>query len=449
MPAIPFSLPNNYQALTGASFGATDLVDALKRGFEAGNKPSKLSQDLLAATLANKINAVKAQYAPEEEQSYIENLRAQTASNKFKSQYPLLGLTGPASQIGALLYLKEHPELGGSNQNGNDSLNNPAFVNQGNQENQVGQGNQGRQEQNLNPYDLLRQSIYASMQPKNKVFAPSNTIKNLDALRDAKAGFMPNTNRTQKFNDKQEQEDYVAALSEKVTGLKSGEHYVYDPETHDKIGVERPTTKEEQRTIEGRSIFNYVMPHIRAAEEFSGKGSIIRFDRYAAKYGVDPEATQKIDDLLLALRLLSAGVVNESATLNAGKQLAVFKSLKDSLLSMDIPERIKNAELGLRVPNTAFIKASLRAQQILTDVTENAAKSVPATTTHYFHPEKYLKGKKSEYEPDSNVKAVKAGPSNASNTAPINSVGLYRNGKLYYIPSDKVDAALAKGFTYE
>ena len=79
MPAIPFSLPNNYQALTGASFGATDLVDALRRGFEAGNKPSKLSQDLLAATLANKINAVKAQYAPEEEQSYIENLRAQTA----------------------------------------------------------------------------------------------------------------------------------------------------------------------------------------------------------------------------------------------------------------------------------------------------------------------------------------------------------------------------------
>lgn len=33
--------------------------------------------------------------------------------------------------------------------------------------------------------------------------------------------------------------------------------------------------------------------------------------------------------------------------------------------------------------------------------------------------------------------------------APEGAIGLYRNGELYYIPQDKVEAALSQGFTYE
>ena len=33
--------------------------------------------------------------------------------------------------------------------------------------------------------------------------------------------------------------------------------------------------------------------------------------------------------------------------------------------------------------------------------------------------------------------------------APVGAVGLYRNGKLYYIPQNAVEEALNEGFTYE
>ena len=137
-------------------------------------------------------------------------------------------------------------------------------------------------------------------------------------------------------------EELASHYREKLGGLKQGEHYLYDEDTHEKIGINRPLTPKESETEKGREFFNEVFPVINnGVKDFVGKDSIKNFERYSREYGMNPTAaTKKIDDLLLADRLISAGVVNEAVTLGArrGKQICLIEDLQNhslNLMSMD------------------------------------------------------------------------------------------------------------------
>lgn len=406
IPGVPFKL-------TPQDMGGFDLAGSLRSGmqtYEQGVKsayaPKNASEALLAQQLNNKINQAKAQYAMQNEAANLAHTQAGTGligeqtrglgienqympeklkmalqQERFKLDNPLLNMTGSAGQVGSLLYLQQHPELMGSGGQDSGQLNQgQSFISPINKNN------------DMNPTELLRQAIQASLQPKSKQYAPSNTIKDLDALRDVESGFVPGTNRSQQFGNKREQEYYINALREKTQGLKSGEHYLYDPDSKDKIGIERPLSAEERKVETGRAFFNEVVPIIRkGSAEFSGKDSIKKLDYYASHYNDDPIAKQKIDDLILSDMALTSGVINEAATLGGGRTNQTFNQLKKGLSTSDIPEKLKKYELGFKIPAEAFKNASIKFQDLINRATERSATGVPATKVNYFHPEKYLK----------------------------------------------------------
>jgi len=327
-------------------------------------------------------------------------LREELAAAQMKNANPLLGMTGHAGQIGALMYLQQHPELmqqqqmqqqaqmGQQGQQGqpnpNESQIPSAFGNQ---------SQQGQQQRQLSPREMLHDSIMRDLQGKNKEFAPSNIRKLQDELRDIESGYYPGTNRQERIETKQQVEDLASPYREKLGGLKQGEHYLYDENTHEKIGINRPLTPKEQETEKGREFFNEVFPVINnGVKDFIGKDSIKNFEKYSREYGKNPKATEKIDNLLLANRLISAGVVNEAATLGAGKTNMSYRRLAESFPKSDIPSLIERFGKELRLPSEAFYKAGQRQSMIINQATQSAATKVPVNKNIYYHPEKHLKG---------------------------------------------------------
>jgi len=240
---------------------------------------------------------------------------------------------------------------------------------------------------------MLHDSIMRDLQGKNKEFAPSNIRKLQDELRDIESGYYPGTNRQERIETKQQVEDLASPYREKLGGLKQGEHYLYDENTHEKIGINRPLTPKEQETEKGREFFNEVFPVINnGVKDFIGKDSIKNFEKYSREYGKNPKATEKIDNLLLANRLISAGVVNEAATLGAGKTNMSYRRLAESFPKSDIPSLIERFGKELRLPSEAFYKAGQRQSMIINQATQSAATKVPVNKNIYYHPEKHLKG---------------------------------------------------------
>jgi hypothetical protein len=327
-----------------------------------------------------------------------QTLQSQLDASQFKANNPLLGMTGGAGQIGALLYLKQHPELMGEQQQGGfgqPNANDLASLAQSQGQSympSIGQQQQPQMggQQMPNAQDLLRQSIMASLKPKQKQFAPSNILKLQNELKDIESGVYPGTD--EKIPSKQMQEELAAPYREHLGGLEKGAHYIYDPETHEKIGQERPYTEKERETEKGRALFNEVFPDINNAfKDFIGKDSVKNFFKYANEYGRNPEATRKIDDLLLGQELITAAVVNEAATLGAGKTNQTYKNLAKSFPGSDIPNLIERYGKEFKLPSEAFVKAGVRFQNKINQASERASNSIPALKKVYFHPEKYLK----------------------------------------------------------
>jgi hypothetical protein len=92
-----------------------------------------------------------------------EKLKAELAAQQMRSQNPLLGMTGHAGQIGALMYLQQHPELMQQQQTGHQGQPNP-------NESQIPSafGNQPQQQpqQQMSPMEMLKQSILKEIQGK-------------------------------------------------------------------------------------------------------------------------------------------------------------------------------------------------------------------------------------------------------------------------------------------
>ncbi len=107
-------------------------------------------------------------------------LRAELEAQQMKTQNPLLGMTGHAGQIGALMYLQQHPELMQQQQmqqqmgqqgqpNPNESQIPSAFGNQ----------QEPPQQRQLNPMQLLHQSIMEDLLRKTAAkVTPLETAQN-------------------------------------------------------------------------------------------------------------------------------------------------------------------------------------------------------------------------------------------------------------------------------
>lgn len=338
-----------------------------------------------------------------------EKLANENAASAFKRDNPLLNSTGTAGQLGALLYLQAHPEL--LKRNNPEQQTNNIPTEQGFNQGQsyfpsagFGQSNEGGVNQGIqgiDPQQLLLQSIQKSINPTKKSYAPTNLGKELSEKADVDSGYYPGTDRTQKFETPEIQRTYQERYLEKGGNLGKGEHFIYDPDTKEKIGIERPYKESERKEEEGRAFFNTVFPIIsKGAAEFQGKGSIDRYNKYTKLYGRDPVATQKIDDLLLNEKLLSSGVVKEQATLGAGRTNQSYNRLVEGFSKADIPKLIRQWKEGFVLPGSAFLKSALRAQEVINQATKAASTSVPALKKTYFNPSKHKESNNSENKND-------------------------------------------------
>lgn len=392
-----------YNDLIGQFLGGYNQTKYGQPGLEEALKKAQLANQYYGPNIESQMALRKAQgghlgalttgqnisnrFAPE-------RLQAEQRKREFELANPFFGQTGTSGDLGRLFYLQEmikkNPELAkqlNTSQGQNMSQEGQSYIPSiGN--NQMPQS----QEQGNNfDYNKLIQNAFSKVaQGKNQQFAPSNLGKLQLERAKAESGINPFTN--QKFESEQEKEEFLAPYTEKLSGLKQGEHYLYDPETKEKIGIQRPYTPKEREVETGRAFFNEVFPTINNGfKDFIGKNSINNFRKYADNYGKDPTATRKIDDLLLAQKLISAGVVNEAATLGAGKTNMTYRNLTKSFPNSDIPNLIQSYENGLKLPSTAFAKAGVRFQDAINNASQTSVNKVPALKTLHFHPEKYLK----------------------------------------------------------
>ena len=394
--------------------GYTDMTKAqfLKPGLEEELKKAKLYNQYYAPNIESQIGLrgaqaghlgsltagqnISNQFAPQ-------RLRSEQQKREFELNNPFFGQTGTSGDLGRLLYLQEmikkNPELasqlgGSQGQEQNAPQQGQSFVPPINaQQMPTGQN----QSSNVDYNKLIQDAFTKVAQGKSQQFAPSNIGKLQQEYAKAKSGINPFTN--QKFESDQEKEEFMAPYSEKLGGLKQNEHYLYDPETHEKIGIQRPFTPKEREVETGRAFFNEVFPSINNGfKDFIGKDSVKHFIHYADNYGKDPVATRKIDDLLLAQKLTSAGVVNEAATLGAGKTNMTYRNLMKSFPGSDIPNMIERYGKELKLPTEAFLKAGVRFQNMLNNATEKSSNSVPAMKILHYHPEKYLKSDEEKKE---------------------------------------------------
>lgn len=181
------------------------------------------------------------------------------------------------------------------------------------------------------------------------------------------------------YDLKEQRKEALARKAEQaIGGLKTGDKWMKDEEGNI-IGIESQPTKEEKNKLEGRAFFNEVYPVLSAGlNKYAGKGSITQFASDANSYNVDPAATQRIDDYLLGQKLVSSAYIKEAATLAAGKQKEVYRGLKNSIDSSDIPQTQSRLTKEYLLPQGAFAKADTRFNEILNQATESAEKSVPA-----------------------------------------------------------------------
>jgi hypothetical protein len=213
-----------------------------------------------------------------------------------------------------------------------------------------------------------------------------------------------------------------------IEGLKKGERWMYDPESGNKIGKEVPLTSKERDEHRGRAKFDYIYPHIyKGAAPLSGQESYSKLINASRNYETDPQSQQLIDDFLLSQKLLTAGVVNEAATLGAGKQKATYQQLRESLQASDIPKRLTALVKQFGLPASAAEKASKRFQDIIDKSTEYGNQKVPAYQKLYFNAE----GQSSPQTPQMQGHVNMIDP---------------KSGKIYPVPQSQVDEGTKRGW---
>lgn len=263
------------------------------------------------------------------------------------------------------------------------------------------------------PYQGAARDAYDLDRLKNEVGEDSEVYKN------AKRAYESNLENKETLGQMRQQG---------IEGLKKGERWMHDPESGDRIGKEVPLTSKERDEHRGRAKFDYIYPHIyKGAAPLSGKDSYGKLINAARNYESDPQSQQLIDDFLLSQKLLTAGVVNEAATLGSGKQKATYQQLRESLQASDIPKRLASLVKQFGLPANAAEKASKRFQDIIDKSTEYGNQKVPAYQRLYFNAE----GQSSPGTPQMDGHVNMVDP---------------KSGKIFPVPQGQVDEGLKRGW---
>lgn len=157
------------------------LANQLKRAEQPYQIPADIakyqaiSQYLGPQTAADlKKSQLENQYYGRNIESQISQRQIENQLNQFKLKNPLLSLTGPASQIGAISYIQQHPELFPNQQSNFSPISNQSLPGSSiNQQSQLNQQNIPRMNTSTsaqNYTDLIRNTI-GSTQAKNLAIA--------------------------------------------------------------------------------------------------------------------------------------------------------------------------------------------------------------------------------------------------------------------------------------
>lgn len=217
----------------------------------------------------------------------------------------------------------------------------------------------------------------------------------------------------------------------KTGSLPAGWQYSYaTDEKGNKVpdAVLVPPDANRINELQGRSIFQEVYPAVNnIASYYSGKDSWTKFKSDLDNINTDPEAKNRIVDYYTAMKLLPALTVKEQATLKASGTLGMFKALEKKMNSSDIPKALESYA-GFTMPADVMQLSGNNMMNILTKSTENAAKVIPAYERRPLNLEASGDKEKKELQSSGEMVKVKA-----------------PNGKVYNIPSNQVESALASG----
>ncbi len=164
--------------------------------------------------------------------------------------------------------------------------------------------------------------------------------------------------------------------------LKTGETYLYD-DNKQPIGIGKPYTEGEKKEESGRAAFNQWQKFITESQApYSGKGATKQFENDVAKYSTDPEAKQRIDNLLASEKLLFSTTVKEEATLGGANTNQAYNRITHSLENSEIFPLLKKIAKYQLPQGYSQFSSDIYNQQ-LNEGTE-AGKNIPAYKPYYF-----------------------------------------------------------------
>jgi len=418
-----------------------DYAQALMKGMKVGYEPARQSQELLGHMLEAKINKIKGDYTERLMQSQIAHNQALTERAK-RGPVPVLsnlekaiqGYRRIVSEYGegseqanyAKSYLNKISQgaQGADKFPANDKIAQlqwfrahpkevPEVENEDSHVPSIGFNSDNIYQPTKKPdlNKMIMDEFNNSLSNKGKSYAPSNTVKDIEALQDAKDGYVPGTSRTKPFENPGDQKNWVTSLENankqkdeiadamnskrrrQALGLKQGEDYINQKgevttDLNEAIAKRRPFSERERKEQSGRKAFNVTYPFIlKATSYYSGKGSIKKFNRDIANYDSDKNAQKRIQNYITASQLISQGIIKEDATLGGANTNQVYNKLAKSLNASDLPIKFEQLEIQFRLPSSAKLHAGLEFNTYL-NKSLKAGENIPATTTEYLNGKK-------------------------------------------------------------
>lgn len=377
IPDILGNILSGYEGVSKARYLQPGLEEALKQ-VKLGNEKTSLENKYYVPEMQSQMAARNQQIAAS---------RAQMIANKFGN-----------TREGQLLNLWQNPEAraifdrqmgGGRGIPVEQSASGIPFSPQAPDYNNeiINSANSSRPVEQMNrgpsSFDAF---ISEALAQQDKQYAPTDLAKTANEMRAINSGFYPGTQIP--IQDPDEQRMLKEAYGTKLSHMRAGETLVYDETGTKPIGERVHYTPLERERSAGREFFDLATPVInKGFSGFKGKESIKDYMKYVNNYSTDSVAKEKIDDLLLAQKLVTPTIVNEMQTIGSGKQKVMFQALQKAFPGTDLPSALTGFVNQLQLPQEAFNRANERAAQFISEKTREAADSVPATHIRYFNPQ--------------------------------------------------------------
>lgn len=414
VPGVPFKL----NAADMGGLGGFDLGNAIRSGLgnanlmqEARYKPRNLENEAYGKELSNKINEAKSEYARQNELANLQHTQAGTGhlgaltalSREQLKMLPYDQRLKVAQTQQAMYELQQQQQLnnllsGGSQSPGNNvpasmENNQPSSNKQSLTEN-IGQGLQGNANEQIlspgNPALTHLNDIWEKFPQHRKAFEKRGIKKTETVKFDPKTG-----------------------TSSVITTFPNGEVRVRSSIPNDDMSPATIKSKSDaQKTL---SAITNARPIIEDIIKSTLKGEIP--GQLIGKYFTPDTQAEYESDVIQSSDTL-AGALGYPATdtgLHQAQQTVLRKQIESD----------KGYEKRLR--------------KLLKDM-DQREKTAKNTLRKGFSLKNNAANNSGNFE--------KAGTPSAAREAPPGTIGLYKNGELFFIPPNKVDEALSEGFSY-